>query len=316
MPASALPRDLSLALGTGGTSPWQLGEAFTGFASGGYAVNRYFIDRIFNAAGEVVYVAEPVTVCDLCEERWFDGRETATEELLPEFARLGPEDASLDDRPEETLEKVEEIILTIGDPEVPEYSSAEEMIELAGNWHPDYTETPEFWSDRNQALRIITPQNAYIVYDMMRDVIRQGTGRRARELGRRDLGGKTGTSNNRRDAWFSGFNSEIVGVAWVGFDDDSRSLGAGEAGGATALPMWKDFMATALDRAAEAPLQQPDGLVSVRISKQTGLLAPFGSNNTMFEIFRTGNAPVADSNQLEFNEDNVFVDDGGDESIF
>ena len=316
LPATALPRDLSLALGTGGISPWQLGEAFSSFASGGYSVNRYFIDRIFNADGEVVYAAEPVTVCDLCDVRWFDGRETAVEELLPEFARADPDDVNIDDRPEETLEEAEEIIATISDPEVPEYSSAEEMIELAGNWHPDYTETPEFWSDRNQALRIITLQNAYIVYDMMRDVIKRGTGRRARELGRSDLGGKTGTSNNRRDAWFSGFNSEIVGVAWVGFDDDARSLGAGETGGATALPMWKDFMATALDRAVEAPLPQPDEIVSVRISKETGLLAPFGSNNAMFEIFRVGNAPVASSNQLGFNEDNVFVDDVGDESVF
>ncbi len=142
------------------------------------------------------------------------------------------------------------------------------MIEQASNWRPDYTETPLFWKDRNAAKRIITAQNAFIVYDMMQDVILRGTGSKARSLERQDLAGKTGTSNNRRDAWFSGFNSELVGVAWVGFDDDSRSLGAGEEGSRTALPMWIDFMAVALAGTDEAPLRQPPGIVSVRIDKR------------------------------------------------
>ena len=97
------------------------------------------------------------------------------------------------------------------------------------------------------APRVISPENAFLIYDMMRDVIRRGTGRRARDLGRADIAGKTGTSNERRDAWFSGFNGALVATAWVGFDQE-RSLGAREEGGQTALPMWKYFMARALRR--------------------------------------------------------------------
>ena len=193
------------------------------------------------------------------------------------------------------------------------------MIELAADWQPDYTETPLFWEEQRQAKRVVSEQNAYIIYDMMRDVIKRGTGTRARDLGRRDIGGKTGTSNNRRDAWFSGFNRDIVGVAWVGFDDDSRSLGAGEAGGATALPMWIDFMAVALEGTPEAALSQPDGIVSVRISSTSGKLAPYGADDSMFEIFRAGNEPDAETDPFNYDSGDVFVEDGdtgGDGSIF
>ena len=165
-----------------------------------------------------------------------------------------------------------------------------------------------------QAERIITAENSYIVYDMMRDVIQRGTGRRVRELGRQDLAGKTGTSNNRRDAWFSGFNSELVGVAWVGFDTDSRSLGAGEEGSRTALPMWKDFMAVALEDAPEAPLEQPEDIVSVRIAADTGQLAAASSEDALFEIFIAGTEPEAVPDDYGFAEADIFVEQGGDDS--
>jgi penicillin-binding protein 1A len=86
LPESALPRDLSLALGTGGTSPWELGEAYTGLASGGYSVKRYLIDRILDAEREAIFTANPITVCEACEERWFDGREQTDTPLPPDFA--------------------------------------------------------------------------------------------------------------------------------------------------------------------------------------------------------------------------------------
>jgi penicillin-binding protein 1A len=318
LPPAALPRDLSLALGTGGMSPWQLAEAYAGFANGGHSINRYYIDRILDTRGKVIESAEPVTVCDTCAERWYDGREQQQEEQ-PEFLT-----AAAEDEVTETIVAIDAEAVTAVDipeplmisPEIPDYESVADMIEQAGNWRPDYTETPQFSDEQSQAKRIISAQNAYIIYDMMRDVIKRGTGRRARDLGRRDIGGKTGTSNNRRDAWFSGFNSDIVGIAWVGFDDDSRSLGAGEAGGSTALPMWKDFMAVALRNAPEAPLPQPEEIVSVRISSTTGKLAPYGADDAMFEIFRTGNEPESESDQFDFNKSDVFVEDGRDESIF
>lgn len=312
-PKSALPRDLSLALGSGGASPWQMAEGFSGLASGGYATQRYFIDRILNSDGQIVYQSTPTMVCTLCAPVWFDGRETDLENaaFLPAVTERQPAIAA--ENKADTLEDTETIDL---DPEVPAYASVDEMIKAGIDWRPDYTETPLFWEDRSQAKRIITAQNSYLIYTMMRDVINRGTGRRARSLERGDIAGKTGTSNNRRDAWFSGFNTEIVGIAWVGFDNDSRSLGAGEEGSRTALPMWIDFMATAIVGTEEAPLKQPPGIVTVRIEKDTGLLASADANDAIFEIFEAGSEPQSGGKAGEFGESDVFVDDADDSSIF
>jgi penicillin-binding protein 1A len=127
--------------------------------------------------------------------------------------------------------------------------------------------------------------------DMMADVIRRGTAVRARQLNRQDLAGKTGTTNDRRDAWFCGFNSSLVGAAWVGFDQE-RSLGPGEEGSRTALPMWIYFMAEAFDGLPEQKREIPPDLVSMRISTDTGLAARPGEPNAMFETFMTGHLPA------------------------
>jgi len=140
------------------------------------------------------------------------------------------------------------------------------------------------------AQRVITPQNAYLMTSMMRDVIRRGTGRRARQLGRNDLAGKTGTTNEQRDAWFSGFNPDIVTVTWVGFDQ-SRSLGNNETGGRAALPMWINFMSEALKGKPEKPLERPPGLVTVRIDPESGLLVDSNYPHAIFETFRTEDVP-------------------------
>ena len=100
----------------------------------------------------------------------------------------------------------------------------------------------------NPAKRVLDPRNAWIMHSMMSDVIKIGTGRRARELKRHDLAGKTGTTNDQKDAWFSGFNGDIVTTVWVGFDD-SKPLGRSESGSSAALPMWIDYMRSALARA-------------------------------------------------------------------
>jgi penicillin-binding protein 1A len=150
---------------------------------------------------------------------------------------------------------------------------------------------------------------------MMRDVIRRGTGRRARELGRRDLAGKTGTSNDRRDAWFSGYNRELVAVAWVGFDVE-RSLGAGEEGSRTALPVWKYFMANALEAVPEAPLPQPPNIVTVRISPKTGLVTSAANADAMFEIFRDGHVPKLQAEDTSSANSGGTIYDDEDENLF
>jgi penicillin-binding protein 1A len=115
------------------------------------------------------------------------------------------------------------------------------------------------------------------------------------ELKRSDIAGKTGTTNDRRDAWFCGFNADIVGAAWVGFDQE-RSLGAREEGGRTALPIWIYFMADALKGVPERRLPAPPGLVTMRISSDTGLPARAGDPNTMFETFIAGHVPESEDN--------------------
>jgi penicillin-binding protein 1A len=127
--------------------------------------------------------------------------------------------------------------------------------------------------------------------DMMRDVIRAGTARRALALGRDDLAGKTGTTNDRRDAWFAGFNGGLVAVSWIGFDQE-RSLGAGEEGGRTALPMWIYFMREALRGRPEQRLGMPEGVITARVSPVTGALASPDDPDAFFEYFLADHPPA------------------------
>ncbi|OOZ42294.1 peptidase [Solemya pervernicosa gill symbiont] len=146
----------------------------------------------------------------------------------------------------------------------------------------------------NIAESVVSPQIVYLMNTIMRDVVQRGTGRRALTLGRKDLAGKTGTTNDQRDAWFSGFNHAVVATAWVGFDQ-VRPLGNRETGGRAALPMWIDFMREALDGVPEQPLEQPSGLVTVRIDPKTGMLATSGQPGAMFETFRSEYVPKAET---------------------
>jgi penicillin-binding protein 1A len=140
------------------------------------------------------------------------------------------------------------------------------------------------------ARQVLEPRNVWLMTSMMRDVIQRGTGRKARVLGRTDLAGKTGTTNDQMDGWFSGFNHALVATAWVGFDQ-LQPLGRGETGGRAALPMWIDYMAVALKGVRAQRQEPPEGLVTVRIDPQTGLLAGSGRQDAIFETFRVENVP-------------------------
>jgi penicillin-binding protein 1A len=146
---------------------------------------------------------------------------------------------------------------------------------------------------KNLAPQIIRPQVAYLLSDMMKDVIRRGTGVRARTLNREDIAGKTGTTNDAHDTWFNGFNGDIETTVWVGFDQD-RSLGEGEQGGRTAVPAWTYFMHEALAGAPKRMPPVPDGIVTVRISPETGLLASSDNPNGILEKFIEGNLPKSE----------------------
>jgi penicillin-binding protein 1A len=307
---TALIRNGSLALGGGGASPLDMAQAYSTFANGGYAVKPYVIDSISGPDDEILYRADPVVVCRSCEP----GEEEDGPSVLLDDAQLSPRAtggdpayaANPEGYPGDTLANRE-----LADSGMPAagvmvdgelvYDAAadgdfqlslEQIAEVGDTYQPDATLAPELFTDVNLAERIITEQNAFLIQDIMRDVIRRGTGRRARQLGRSDLSGKTGTSNDRRDAWFGGYNSDLTAVVWVGYDDD-LPLGPGEEGSRTALPIWIEFMRVALKGVREHAMPMPEGIVTVRISRSTGCPArasdPF--EDVMFEVFREDHVP-------------------------
>lgn len=224
---SQMPQSLSLALGSGSASPWDMARAYSAMANGGYRIEPYIIQRIEDSSGAIIMQAEPETVCETC---------------------------------------------------------------LVENIQTD-TDTSAPISTVKAAKRIMTPQNNYIMNSLLRDVVRYGTGRKALSLGRQDLAGKTGTTNDQVDAWFNGFHPELVAISWVGFDSP-KSLGRYETGGRAALPMWIDFMKIALDDVPEAPLQVPVDMVTVQIDPDTGLLSGPDTVAPIEETFRQQSIPT------------------------
>ena len=130
--------------------------------------------------------------------------------------------------------------------------------------------------------------------DMMADVIKRGTGRRALSLNRSDIAGKTGTTNEAKDTWFNGFTRNLVATVWVGFDQE-RPLGEAEEGARTALPIWIQFMGEALKGVPEQPRPMPDGLVTLRISAATGTLVSAENAEGVPEMFMVDHLPATDA---------------------
>ena len=145
-------------------------------------------------------------------------------------------------------------------------------------------------TDLPRAQRVMDERVNFIIDSILRDVITRGTGRRALVLERGDLAGKTGTTNGPMDAWFSGYNRDVVTTTWVGFDNYTP-LGKKEFGGTAALPIWIDFMRAALQDSPEQERKLPPGIVHVKIDPDTGLLAAPGQRNAIFEYFREEHVP-------------------------
>jgi len=266
-----LPPNLTMALGTASLTPLSMARAYAVFANGGYLVVPQYIRRITNMAGETVYETWPSVPCDDC------GKED--EEKLPE---LVAEKAEPEFKPLE---------IAVG-------PDGDEPVLNVGRSGPGSIE-----SDPVYAERVITSQNAYLVRSMMMDVIRRGTGVRAMQLGRNDLAGKTGTTNEQRDAWFSGYNDSVVTSVWVGFDNHDP-LGRRELGGRAALPVWMEYMAVALENVEDKPPAVPEGLARARIDPDTGLLARLDDSNAIMEIFQAGRLPpMPESGQGESPDD-------------
>ncbi len=319
---SALPRNGSLALGGGNASPLDMAQAYATFANGGYAVKPYVIDAIIGPDDKVLYRAEPVVVCPECDP----GEDPRVPDPGPRYPVRDPgmevipgvesapgiteQYSTLQDDPLATDSVLNAEQLARNE----RLAAFDKMAELGQDFRPDASQAPELFKDIKAAQRIITPQNAFLIQDAMRHVIRRGTGVRANVLGRTDLSGKTGTSNDRRDAWFAGFNADIVAIVWVGYDDD-LPLGPREEGSRTALPIWIDFARIAFKDVPNHQMEMPDGIVTVRISKSTG--CPAGANHpfedVMFEQFREDHVPVcAESDTVE----DIFNSSRNDEDLF
>ncbi len=236
---ATLPRNLSLALGSASVTPLEMARGLSVFANGGFLVTPWYIDRIVDGGGSVLFSAVPQVACE--------------EDCEPdELHEPGARTADVDDGP----------------------------VTSAVMDGPEATAAP----------RVLPAGNAYMITSMMRDVVNEGTGRRALQLGRSDLAGKTGTTNDQRDAWFTGFNPALATAVWIGFDD-LAPLGVRETGATAALPMWMEYMGPALQGVPERRLDQPDGLVTVRIDRQSGLVTDAGNPQAIFETFREGDLP-------------------------
>ena len=276
IPTTHLQKDLSLALGSGTVTPIDLATGYSVFANGGYRIFPYVIERIEDMNGKVVYQANPVKVCSECldEENSLVNADEQDQEQATDDALIG---GGLQDL---TLEPV-----IVNGKETEQQDTEAQLAEGEADLNEDLP--PPIYP----AERAISPQNAYIMTSLMQDVIHYGTGRRAWwTLKRKDLAGKTGTTNDQQDAWFSGFNNSIVTTTWVGFDKP-RPLGDRETGATAALPMWIDYMKVALDGVPEQQPQQPSGMVSVRIDSETGKLARADNPNAIFETFREEDLP-------------------------
>ncbi|MEO1888911.1 MAG: penicillin-binding protein 1A [Cycloclasticus sp.] len=245
---AALPKNLSLSLGSGSANPYQMAAAYSVFANGGFSVKPYFIDRIISYAGDELFKADPAIAVEIQEPSAIDDNLLDSTILTPPLDMLSGDALT-----------TEHIPPTI-----------------------------------NRAERVISPQLSYLINSLLRDVVKRGTGRRALSLGRSDLAGKTGTTNDQRDAWFNGFNPSLVAVAWVGFDN-SKPLGNRETGGRAALPIWMAFMTEALKGTPNIPLSQPEGIVGLLIDPDTGLKSNPSNPKAIFEYFREDNTPATDS---------------------
>ncbi len=154
---------------------------------------------------------------------------------------------------------------------------------------PECDTTQELPSE--YAPRIISPRINFLMNSLLRDVVQRGTATDAKVLGRKDLAGKTGTTNEQRDAWFNGYTPSIVATAWVGHDNFT-SLGSAETGGVAALPMWIEFMRTALKDVPEKPLESPEGIAKAFIDPHSGYLVSSGSKSGVWEFFQAELTPT------------------------
>ena len=273
----ALPANLTLALGTGQVTPLEMARGFAVFANGGALVTPYFIQSVQDTDGKEQFRAAPATACGLCD-----------------IDSAGDAAAAAAD-----LAAVPDDVPTLGK-------------EVSGDG------VGPAGAGGSRAPQAISPANAFVMTDMMTDVVQRGTAQRAAAaLNRKDIAGKTGTTSDRRDTWFVGFNADVAAAVWLGFDQE-RSLGENEEGGKTALPMWIYFMQEALRDKPEHRQPEPPGVVRMWVSRENGAPSRAGAPGALFETFLEQYAPQPGMGA--FGDDSVGAETvepaAGDDSIF
>lgn len=239
-----LPTTLSLALGTGQATPLQMATAYATFANGGHRIQPYFIDQIYNYDNKLLFQANPQQACALCFNEQLDD---LNKKLIEDYEAKVEEENKASKESENDI-KAENSADSDATEDSPvkddsiKNSKALDVEVFDASPDSDRLKAPVLQYVRaEQAPRILKPRVAFEMADILRDVIQRGTAVRAKALGRDDIGGKTGTTNEAKDAWFAGFHPTNATVVWMGFDQPS-TLGSREYGGVAALPVWMDFM--------------------------------------------------------------------------
>ncbi len=240
-----LPPNLSMSLGTASLTPLSVARGYAVFANGGSRVNAWLIDEVRDRDGNLVFKENPPTACRGCTAAAMQSAPAsapAKPQIVDGF-NLGAADSPA----------------SAGAKAAPPVAEATPKSPAAGSV---------------LAPRAIDERVAWQIRSMMADVIKRGTATDARVLAREDIGGKTGSTNDHRDAWFAGYGGDLVTVVWVG-RDDYKSLGYREYGGKAALPIWIQYMRVALKDQPEVTIEPPQGMVKVGVSAG-GQLIPGG----------------------------------------
>lgn len=247
-----LPPNLSMSLGSASLPPIDIARGYAVFPNGGFRITPWFIDEVRDRDGKLLFKENPATACRDCGQR---AQQEYVQSNIVDGFDLSPAGSKPPPAPAEKAS--------------PAATKTEEPAEAVAG----ATDAPA--QERVLAPRAIDARVAYQLVSMMRDVVQRGTGTAAKVLGREDVAGKTGSTNDHRDAWFSGFADDIVTTVWVG-RDDFLSLGYREYGGKAALPIWIDYMRAALKDQPIASNDPPAGMVKVSVAAN-GTLLPDGS---------------------------------------
>jgi penicillin-binding protein 1A len=245
----SLPANLSMSLGTASLTPISVARGYAVFANGGFLVDPYFIDRVLDRDGVVVAATHAPRACRLCPQRI--NSETRAAVVVDDFD------------------------FSAGGPTA--------TAPTAAGVAPSDQVGPQ---ELALAPRAIDERTAYQASSMMRDVVLRGTATAAKVLERADIGGKTGSTNDHRDAWFSGFGGDLATTVWVG-RDRFESLGYKEYGGKAALPIWISYMGAALRGVPLKDDSPPTGIVVVSVNRNSGGLVPEGTPGALVEYFKS-----------------------------